>query len=48
MKFLKQESPLQIKIFPKKEHAEKKKKKMWKGDFLCVVTVLGFKKYQAN
>jgi hypothetical protein len=36
-----------IKIFPEKENAEKKKK-MWKGDFLCVGTVLGFTNYQTN
>jgi hypothetical protein len=37
-----------IKIFPKKENAEQKKKKMWKGVFLCCGTVLELKNYQTN
>jgi hypothetical protein len=41
---LKPLQPPLIKIFAKKENAEKKKK-MWKGDFVCVGTVLGFTNY---
>ena len=36
------------KNFTQKKNAEKKKKKMWKGDFVCVGTVLGFTNYQTT
>ena len=38
-------TPPLIKFYPKRERG-KERKKMWKGDFLCVGTVLEFTNYQ--